>query len=211
MSGRARRTVVEHKAGQLRIALYGLSANPVHNAHLAIIKALSSRFDLVFVWAVDNPDKYGIPNYLPLAIRNEMVDAALNDLKLPNVENTPQWSHPYTGESVQMIRKVYPSASLWIVLGSDSIKSVSTWSGGDLMNAADGFIEVTRPGLPIGPSTQLIGGKSMPVIVMDIKTPPYSSSEIRAKFILIYKEVKELLQMLPPSVFNFIIKGWLYK
>lgn len=195
----------------LRIALYGLSANPIHNAHLAIVKALSTRFDLVFVWAVDNPDKYGMHNYLPIDTRNEMVDAALSDLKLPNVENTPQWSNPETGKSVQMIRKIYPTAELWIVLGSDSIKTVSTWSGGDLMNNATGFVEVTRPGLPIGPPTQILGGKSMPVVVMDIKTPPYSSTEIRAKFILIYKEVQELLKMLSPSVFNFIIKGWLYK
>lgn len=211
MASRGKRSRAEQKTPILRIALYGLSANPIHNAHLAIVKALSSNFDLVYVWAVDNPDKHGIPNYLPLRIRSKMVDVAIKDLELKNVQSTPQWSHPYTGESVKMIRSVHPNDELWIVLGSDSIKSVSSWTGGEGMQLANGFVEIPRPGLPVGPSTQIIDGKSMPVIVMDIKTPPYSSTEIRAKFILIYREVKELLQMLPPSVYNFIIKDWLYK
>ena len=195
----------------VKIALYGLSANPIHNAHLAIVKKLSQEYDLVFVWAVDNPDKYGSPDWLNIKMREEMVDLALKDLRLRNVMNTPQWSDPWTGKSVQMIRKEYPEHELWIALGSDSIQTVSTWSGGELMSLADGFIEIKRPGVTPGPKTITINKKEMPVVQLDIVTPPYSSTEIRKKFKVIYKETSDLSEMLPVSVLIYLAKHLPYK
>lgn len=193
------------------IALYGLSANPIHKEHLTIIRGLSDNFDEVYVWAVDNPDKYGSPNYLDLSIRDQMVTLAVEEAKLNNVKVTSQWSHPETGTSIQKLRAYYPNEELWIALGSDSIKSISSWSGAEGMVLATGFVEINRPGITPGPSSHQIAGQMMPVKTLNIQTKPYSSTLVRNKCLNLEEERLNLLEMLPVSVFDLIKAKHLYQ
>ncbi len=194
----------------LDIALYGLSANPIHNAHLTIINGLSDYFDFVFVWAVDNPDKYQMKNYLPLKVRNTMVQMVIDDINLDNVFNTPHFSFPETGKSIELIRKYYPNDRLWIVFGSDCIISIPTWDNIGLLKMATGFIEIPRPNTSIYSMYHMIDNKKMPIVSIDLNTSYYSSTEIRNKLIHIDTEFKELLKMLPKYILNFIINENLF-
>jgi nicotinate-nucleotide adenylyltransferase len=138
-----------------RIAFFGGSFDPVHNAHLRIAQRLPELFmldEFNFVPAFHAPHK---PDQKPLSAyhRFAMLALAAKDepkVKISTVElETPE--KPYTIETVTKLLKTYgDEAKLFLVIGADSWRDIASWrEWQDLLLKTD-FIVVDRPGVEIG-------------------------------------------------------------
>ncbi len=158
----------------LTVALYGLSADPPHWGHSLVMKLLSEYYDQVWVWAVDNPLK-SKPG-MPLAHRQAMVALTTHALNSPCILHRPEFSSPWTAESVAIIHYLYPQHQLWVALGSDALKQVNQWAAVDMLIARiNGFVEVARA----GQHSDLTALQGLPVHSLTGDIPPYASHEIR--------------------------------
>src|SRR5512140_2188372 len=107
-----------------RIAFYGGSFDPVHNAHIAIGRALLDQFDLdefVFIPAFHAPHKlrkeptsaYDRHAMLCLATQND------SKLSISKMElETPD--RPYSVETLKRINAETPGDEVFFVMGADS-------------------------------------------------------------------------------------------
>ena len=115
-----------------QIALFGTSADPPSIAHREILRWLSQRFDLVAVWAADNPLK---THQTPLVHRLAMLRLTIEDLKQPddrsggieNIEFYPQLSDPRTINSVRKARRYWPDADFRLAIGADLVHQLPQW------------------------------------------------------------------------------------
>jgi len=157
-----------------RLALYGLSADPPHHGHGAILKLLAQHFDSVYCWAVDNPLKADHGASLPH--RQAMV-AALTQGLGASIEHRPEFTSPWTAESAALAHFCHPQAQLWVALGSDALAQVEHWYALKLLVARiAGFVEIARAGETLG-RTLVVG---LPVRTLTETIPPWASQTIRA-------------------------------
>ena len=115
----------------MRIGIFGGTFDPIHRTHVAIGHAAREYKDLdkvLFVVAADPPhkDPAGIT---PAPIRFAMLEAALADE--PGLEPCDielRRSGPsYTADTVKALRRAYPAAEFFLVIGEDSLLDLPTW------------------------------------------------------------------------------------
>lgn len=128
-----------------RIALYGLSADPLHDGHRAIIRQLykCDDFDMVYVWVVNNPSK---KHHSSLEHRsNELEDFVQSetDIKFKIVVNQ-EYSDKFTMISADKVRKDHPSDKLYVIIGSDV--KLKTWKHLDKLHIIDGIAVISMKG-----------------------------------------------------------------
>ena len=108
-----------------KIALFGTSADPPTIGHQTFLHWLSQHYDLVVVWASDNPFKQ---DQTPLQYRNEMLQLAVDDLGLNNISLHPELSDRYTLITVNKARQKWgQNIELSLVIGSDILPQIHSW------------------------------------------------------------------------------------
>lgn len=129
---------------QLRVALFGTSADPPHNGHRSIIATLGHQFDYVAVWASDNPWKAA---QSPIEMRMDMLELAIADLQTPGtIKLHRELSHPYTAVTLERARRIWPNAQFTFVIGADLVKQLPSWHrSADVMQWAK-ILVFPRPG-----------------------------------------------------------------
>ncbi len=128
------------------IALYGLSADPPHRGHLAILNWLAEHVDLTFTWVVDNPLK---PRQTSLEHRAAMLQEILP--RAHTLRYRPELSRPYTLESVALVEQEYPQVPLWLVIGSDLLSQVHLWHQAPVLAQKVELLVFPRPHTPLVP------------------------------------------------------------
>jgi len=133
----------------LNIALFGTSADPPTAGHLAILEWLSARYDLVAVWASDNPFKQG---QTPLEHRNSMLGLLIKETKLANIRLSEDLSDKRSLISVQKAQEIWgKDQHFTLVIGSDLLGQLPNWyHSQELFKLVDIMI-ISRPGFPINP------------------------------------------------------------
>jgi nicotinate-nucleotide adenylyltransferase len=130
-----------------QIALFGTSADPPTLAHQAILVWLATQFDLVAVWAADNPFK---PHQTPLSHRQAMLQLLVADLQTnqPQIQLCPELSDWRTLYTVNKARQLWPTAELTLVVGTDVIAKMPDWYQiGQLLPQVQ-LLVVQRPDVP---------------------------------------------------------------
>lgn len=159
---------------QGRLALYGLSADPPHDGHGAILTLLAQHFDSVYCWAADNPLKADHGASLPH--RQAMV-AALTHRLGASIQHRPEFTSPWTAESAALVHFCHPEAELWVAVGSDALAQVAHWYALKLLVARiTGFVEIARAGHIL--ERTLVAG--LPVLSLTETIPPWASQSIRS-------------------------------
>ncbi len=183
-----------------KIVLYGLSADPPHRGHLAILQGLAQDFDQVWTWAVDNPLK--TEQATPLAHRQHMVALTVAATKSHRILHRPEFTSPWTAESVALIHFLYPGYGLWVALGSDALREIEHWENLPLLFARiQGITEVVRADAATG--WQLV--RETPIQTLKYPIPPWASREIRSQF-----HKQQPPEGLLPEVHRYIIQSNLY-
>lgn len=221
-----------------RIAFFGGSFDPVHNAHLRIAQKLPGLFmldEFNFVPAFHAPHK---PDLEPLSAfhRFAMLSVMAQDeplIKVSTVElDAPE--KPYTIETAAKLLDEYgDSAKIFFVIGADSWRDITTWREWEKLLTLANFIVVERPGVEIGFShvtsvkeeiaqrvTDLRGRSEMEIVVQATETGEekiyftdavkldISATEIRRK---IKENAADWRVDLPAEVAKYIEKYQIYK
>jgi nicotinate-nucleotide adenylyltransferase len=183
------------------IALYGLSADPPHLGHVAILHWLASHVDLTFVWAVDNPLK---PRQTSLEHRAAMLQKILpaDDA----LHYRPDLSRPYTLESVELVEQEYPQVPLWLVIGSDLLSQVHQWHQAPTLAQKVELLVFPRAHSPI-----VSPQENFRWHLASCAPPEVSSSELRQELRnRAYKQGEIKMANIPEAVQEYITAHQLY-
>lgn len=218
----------------MRIGLFGGTFNPIHNGHLQIAEEVHEKLNLDRVIFIPS----GIPPHkdqkIPSAAhRLEMARLAILDkphFQLCDIEVTRP-GKSYSVDTVSRLKSLYPSDSLFFIIGMDAFHEIPTWREADRLITLCNFAVVSRPGHPFsrypkfGPLREidpaplieldrhernlfiLPASPETAFYFVDIPPSPVSASEIRKEGIA-QKPAKKLL---PEPVESYIIKNNLYK
>ncbi len=163
----------------MRLAIFGGTFDPIHNAHLAVAREAAARFQLDRVWFVPAerpPHKAGV-THASYEHRYRMVELACGDDPKFAVSRLEQGTrHSYSIDTIEKVRaRLEPGDRLFFLIGADAFAEIETWRRWrDVVDAVE-FVVVSRPGhryaVPEGARVHRLETVDMPV----------SSSEIRER------------------------------
>jgi nicotinate-nucleotide adenylyltransferase len=218
-----------------RIAFFGGSFDPVHNAHLRIAQKLPRLFALDefnFVPAFHAPHKPDVKP-LPAYHRFAMLALATNNepkVKVSTIElDVPE--RPYTIETAtKLLTELGNETQIFFVIGADSWRDITTWREWEKLLLRVNFIIVGRPGVEInfshvtpaviariidlrgqgeaGMIEQVSGLKEEKIYFTDAVKLDISATAIRQK---INKNAADRWADLPEEVAKYIEKYQIYK
>jgi nicotinate-nucleotide adenylyltransferase len=161
----------------LRLAIFGGTFDPIHQAHLEVARAAAREFRLdrvVLVPAARPPHKSGVA-YAPFQHRVRMAElACAGD---PRFEVSRLEEHTESSYSIDTIRKVQARLAagdeLFFLIGADAFAEIGTWHKWREVVRSVRFLVVSRPGhpycIPEGARVERLESVDL----------PFSSSEIR--------------------------------
>ena len=161
----------------MRLAIFGGTFDPIHNAHLAVAREAAARFQLDRVWLVPAerpPHKQGV-THAPYADRLRMVELACRDEPKLAASGLEQGTaNSYSIDTIETVRaRLAPGDKLFFVIGADAFAEIESWRRWQDVIRALEFIVVSRPGhrydIPLAATVHRLETVDLPV----------SSSEIR--------------------------------
>ncbi len=210
-----------------RVAFYGGSFDPVHNAHLTIAERLIDLFDLqklIFVPAFHAPHKKNLKptsaydRYAMLALATS--DKEKIEISKTELENPKE---PYTIQTLHRLLKEFSDYQIFFIIGADSWQEITTWRDWEEVLTIVNIIVVTRPGYPIvfdhvneeirrriidvRGKYQISVSEALKIYITDIVQSNASATQIRR----IIKEGKtDWKNLVPENVARYIVKYGLY-
>ena len=186
-----------------KIALYGGSFNPFHNAHLDVMQNTLKQGLVDEIWVV--PCKYHAFSKKSISSQDRvnMIKLAIKDLENVRVETIEVDSHEinYTINTVKKLKKLHDHEFFWII-GTDELCGIDKWYKSDELFKEIKFLVSERANFPFiqipGINAQFIANKNKSDL---------SSSEIREKV----KKKESISQLVSKEVEDYIIEKNLYK
>ncbi|MCL2485459.1 MAG: nicotinate (nicotinamide) nucleotide adenylyltransferase [Endomicrobia bacterium] len=191
-----------------KIAVFGGSFDPVHKAHVQIVKEALSSFDLkkvIFVIAYAPPHK--IKQHADIADRIEMLKLALESEDPEKIEislyEAEQQKKIYSYETLDHFKKLYPDDEICMIIGSDSLLDLPNWKNPEYLTSQYKFIVAKRPGVVIDKETKFLES----CLFIDKEIADISSTKIRE---LINKGDNAVLDFIDEKVYDYIKEHKLY-
>ncbi|YAF98669.1 MAG: nicotinate-nucleotide adenylyltransferase [Nodularia sp. CChRGM 3473] len=187
----------------MRVALFGTSADPPTAGHQKILRWLSEHYDLVAVWAADNPFK---SHQTPLAHRATMLRLLITDIDAArhNIALEQDLSSFRTLETVEKAKSRWgEDTEFTLVIGSDLLNQLPQWYRvADLLQQVQLLI-VPRPGYAINePSLEAVQNLGGKIAIASLTGIDVSSTA--------YREHGDTQALTPPIV-AYIHQEHLYK
>jgi nicotinate-nucleotide adenylyltransferase len=188
----------------LRLAIYGGTFDPVHDAHLAVAREAARECELdrvLFIPASHPPHKAGATR-ASYEDRYRMVELACAGE--PRFEPSRLEEGEERSYSIRTIEKVLasiaPESELYFLIGADAFAEIGTWCRWRDVVRLVRFVVVSRPGhlydVPDGARVHRLESLDMPV----------SSSEIRQRL-----AAGDYSVPVPPAVLAYIRERGLYR
>lgn len=185
-----------------KVGVYGGSFNPIHLGHIGIIKYVltQKKLDKLIVVPVGNPShREGL---ISSRVRMEMAVAACRDIEGVEVSDIEirEMGTSYTYETLMKLKRIYPEAEFYEIIGEDSADYLHEWKEYHKMIEAAKFIVLRRRGwgyTPVHPNIEVL---ESPIF-------PYSSTEVRGAI----RDGRDTSAMITPEVADIIRKYRLYK
>ncbi|MBQ1388453.1 MAG: nicotinate (nicotinamide) nucleotide adenylyltransferase [Clostridia bacterium] len=169
-----------------KIAVYGGSFNPIHNAHIAIIQAFVKKFkpDKLLLIPTNIPPHKSAENMATGSERAEMCRLALKDMKKVEVCDIElkREGKSYTVDTLRELSEMYPDSEFYLIMGEDMFVSLLDWRRPEEIFKLAVICTVARGG---GDLTQLyemdekykaLGAQT---VILDMKKSDVSSTMIR--------------------------------
>ncbi len=218
-------------SGVSRLGLFGGTFNPIHNGHLKVAREASRFFSLDKVLFIPSH----LPPHKPAwevvsgEDRLRMVELAIAGY--PQFEaSAVEVERPgpsYSIVTIKEIKKEYPAAEIFFLVGIDAFLEIKTWRDYDQVLRSCSFIVVSRPGYDLNQAAAVLGkewkdrvievnktafihqpAKAGPLIFLfPMASLEISSSEIRRRL----HEREPVSGMLPEAVEKYIQQNKLYR
>ncbi|MBZ5625460.1 MAG: nicotinate-nucleotide adenylyltransferase [Acidobacteriia bacterium] len=187
----------------MRLAIFGGTFDPIHNAHLTIARKAADNLQLdriLFVPAAHPPHKAGV-THAPYDHRLKMVELACQGE--PRFEASRLEESTVRSYSIDTIEKVRSRMAredeLFFIIGADAFAEIRTWHRWEDVARAVCFIVVSRPGhvyeVPDGVRLERLDTIGLPV----------SSSDVRRAL-----AANEYTAVVPERVLKYIFEHGLY-
>ncbi len=183
----------------MKTGLFGGAFNPLHNGHLKVARCAikTAGLDrLIFIPTGSAPHK--AESGISRSDRFEMVKLAIENEEKMYVSdyelNRSEIS--YSADTVEHFKELYPDDELFFIMGDDSYNKLGSWHEPERIINLSTLLVFPREGTEKGPDA----------IFIEMDKVEVSSKEIREKI----KTGKDFKNLLPKSVFDYIIKGDLY-
>jgi nicotinate-nucleotide adenylyltransferase len=170
----------------MRIGVFGGTFDPIHVGHL--VAAVNARHALgldrvLFVVANEPWQKVGDRPVSPALDRLALVDAALGDvdgLEASRLE-IDRGGPSYTIDTIEELRRLEPTADLYLIVGADVIAGLASWERLDDVRRETTMVVVNRPG-----STPVLPGRDgrltgWNAVAIEIPALEISSTDLRER------------------------------
>lgn len=163
---------------KISTGIYGGSFNPIHNGHIAIASAMTTRAGLDEVWLVVSPQNPLKPAGSLLADEKRLLMAQTAVADCPGVTATDYEFHlprpSYMWNTLQSLSRDYPDRDFTLLIGADNWAVFHRWYRADDIIAHYPIAIYPRTGYPIDTA-------SLPPNVKLIDTGLYdiSSTQVR--------------------------------
>lgn len=189
-----------------RIGVFGGTFDPIHNTHLAIARAArdQANLDLVlFVVSADPPHKRGAMLAPPedrlalvrVALRNE---ASMEASRIELDRSGPS----YTADTLEEVQAQYPKASLYLIIGMDSLIDLPKWRTPERILKLAHLLVVPRSGRREVPAS--LAGR---YLMLAFEETEDSSTEVRRRI----AAGEPCDDLLPRAVIDLIQERGLYR
>lgn len=207
-----------------RIGIFGGTFNPVHYGHLRIALEFKRalRLDEMRLMICSQPPHREAPN-VNAEQRLNMLQLALEDSNefILDDRELRREGPSYSVDTLRSLKKEYPDACLFMMIGSDSFQSFDTWHEWQEILELTNIVIARRPenivdtessmGLQLKDRfvTQLseIKNQTGQIIPLSVTQLDISSTQVRQML----KEDVSCKYLMPDSVINYIEKNSLYK
>lgn len=184
----------------MRLALFGGTFDPVHNAHLTVAREAADQFHLEQVWFIPaaHPPHKSEHTGASYEDRYRMVELACEaDPRYVASRLEAGAAKSYSIDTVERVRA--QGEQPYFIIGADAFAEIASWHRWQDLVRVTEFIVVTRPGheyaTPPGAHVHRLETVALPV----------SSSEVRRKL-----AAGEIPSELPPAVGQYIVEHGLY-
>jgi nicotinate-nucleotide adenylyltransferase len=185
----------------MRLALFGGTFDPIHNAHLTVAREAAGQFHLDEVWFVPaaHPPHKSDHTGATYEDRFRMTELACQvDPRFVASSLEAGESKSYSVDTVERVREL--GEQPYFIIGADAFAEITTWHRWQDLIRLTEFIVVTRPGhLYAAPPEARVHR-------LDTLALPVSSSEVRRKL-----AAGEIPAELPPAVGRYIFERGLYQ
>jgi nicotinate-nucleotide adenylyltransferase len=178
----------------MKIGLFFVSFNPIHNGHLIIANHILNESDIDKVWFVvspQNPFKNAeslLNNYDRLHLVSKATE---NDLRMKASDIEFHLPKPsYTVTTLAYLKEKYPEHKFVIIIGSDSFQNLSKWKNFEIIVNNYQIIIYKRPGFEIENNT---GAK---ILIMNAPLLEISATYIRD----LIKKNKSIKYLVPENI-----------
>ncbi|HEX4595184.1 MAG TPA: nicotinate-nucleotide adenylyltransferase [Bryobacteraceae bacterium] len=184
----------------MRLALFGGTFDPIHNAHLTVAREAADQFQLDQVWfipAAHPPHKAALSgaNYEDRYRMTELACQADPRFVASRLEEGEKKS--YTIDTIQKVRT--QGENPYFIIGADAFAEITSWHRWQDLLGLTEFIVVTRPGHHYSaPPTARVHR-------LDTIALPISSSDIRRRL-----AAGQAPPQLPVAVAGYIAEKGLY-
>jgi len=182
-------------AGLHRLAIFGGTFDPIHNAHLAIAAEAADRFQLDRVLLVPAATR------APYEDRVRMAELACQGRPRFEVSRLEEGTaRSYSIETIEKVRaQMAPGDELFFLIGADAFAEIRTWHRWRDVARAVRFLVVSRPGHAYDAPAEVRFDR------VDTLELPVSSSEIRRAL-----AAGERPDAMPKGVLQYISERGLY-
>jgi nicotinate-nucleotide adenylyltransferase len=184
----------------MRLALFGGTFDPIHNAHLTVAREAADQFDLEQVWFIPaaHPPHKSDQSGAGYEDRFQMTELGCRaDARFRASRLEAGSGKSYSIDTIEKVRA--QGEEPYFIIGADAFAEITTWHRWQDLIRLTEFIVVMRP----GHHYTAPGGAR--VHQLDTVALPISSSEIRRRL-----AAGETPAELPPLVARYIIEKGLY-
>jgi nicotinate-nucleotide adenylyltransferase len=188
----------------VKLAIFGGTFDPIHNAHLAVARAAADRFHLdrvLFVPAARPPHKQvgAHASYDDRVRMAELACASDPRFEVSRLEENTERS--YSIETIEKLRaRLAPDDELFFIIGADAFADIQTWRRWRDVVRGVHFLVVNRPG-----SDYRVPAEARCDRLEDLRLD-ISSSAIRGDF-----AAGRTPADLPPAVLSYLQEHRLYQ
>jgi len=194
-----------------RIGILGGTFDPIHYGHLVIAEEARIRFELDAVLFIPTGEPPHKPQWQADAEQRFLMAALATDDNPYFFVSRIEIDRPglsYTIDTVRALKKTYPRATLYLIIGADSALEFHTWREPLAILDLTHVVAASRPGYPV---KRLQSMRKDPRLAdMETMTAPgldISSTNLRARV----RSGRSLRYLVPDAVASFIAKECLYR